>query len=77
MHLLKRPLLKRSPPSDNTKFQFGYLTKQNAAWAALGVNIFGSKFTPVDLVKDTDELFVVAYPSFNREGDVCLGQQQL
>ncbi|KIY93042.1 hypothetical protein MNEG_14921 [Monoraphidium neglectum] len=50
---------------DNTRFKFGYLTKQNAAWAALGINIFGSKFTPVDLVKDTDEMFVVAYPSFN------------
>jgi hypothetical protein len=41
------------------------LTKQNAAWAALGVNIFGSKFSPADLVQDSDELFVVAYPSFN------------
>jgi hypothetical protein len=37
--------------ADNTRFKFGYLTKQNAAWAALGINIFGSKFTPVDLVK--------------------------
>ena len=52
-------------PPESTKFRFGYLTKQNAAWAALGVNIFGSKFSPADLVKDDDEVFVVAYPSFN------------
>jgi hypothetical protein len=49
----------RAPP-DNTRFKFGVLTKQNAAWATLGVNIFGSKFSPADLVQDTDELFIVA-----------------
>lgn len=51
--------------TESTRFKFGYLTKQNAAWAALGVNVFGSKFSPADLVKEADELLVVAYPSFN------------
>ncbi|KAI8474885.1 MAG: hypothetical protein J3K34DRAFT_406110 [Monoraphidium minutum] len=55
----------RGPGPKGSKFKFGYLTKQNALWAAFGLNIFGEKFSPADLVKDSDELFVVAYPSFN------------
>ncbi|KAF5827075.1 hypothetical protein DUNSADRAFT_1385 [Dunaliella salina] len=39
---------------------------QNALWSALGVNIgLGQKFSPVQQVKDSDELFVIAYPHFN------------
>lgn len=49
-------------------FRWGYLTKQSAAWAVLGVN-FGSKFQPSDLAKDGDKMFVVAYPSFNPRGE--------
>jgi len=49
------------------EFRLGYLTKQSAAWAVLGVN-FGSKFQPSDLVKPSDKMFVVAYPSFNPRG---------
>ncbi|GBF90219.1 low PSII accumulation, chloroplastic [Raphidocelis subcapitata] len=49
---------------DSSRFKFGYLTKQNMIWSTLGVN-FGQKFSPADLVKDSDKLFVVAYPSFN------------
>ncbi len=52
-------------PPDNTRFKFGYLTKQNAIWSTLGLNLFGASFSPVDQVKDTDQLFVVGYPSFN------------
>jgi len=49
-----------------SQFKMGYLTKQNALWSALGVNIgLGQKFSPVQQVKDTDELFVIAYPHFN------------
>ncbi|KAG1676213.1 hypothetical protein FOA52_006430 [Chlamydomonas sp. UWO 241] len=47
----------------NTKFKLGYLTKQNAAWALFGVNF--DKWSPVQLVKETDKLLFVAYPSFN------------
>lgn len=56
---------------DDTSFRWGYLTKQSAAWAVLGVN-FGSKFQPSDLVKESDKMFVVAYPSFNPRGKQVL-----
>ena len=72
---LMPPLLpsRADPPSlplilpDGTGFKFGYLTKQNALWSTLGVNgLFGGKkFSPAELVQDSDELLVVAYPSFN------------
>lgn len=48
---------------DDTKWKMGYLTKQTAAWAMFGRNMGG--FNPAQLVKDSDEMFVVAYPSFN------------
>lgn len=54
---------------DDTSYKWGYLTKQSAAWAVLGVN-FGSKFQPSDLVKESDKMFVVAYPSFNPRGEL-------
>ncbi len=50
---------------DSSRFKLGYLTKQNAAWAVLGVNLFGAGFKPSQLVQDSDALFLVAYPSFN------------
>jgi hypothetical protein len=46
---------RRARPPEGTRFKFGYLTKQNAAWATLGVNIFGSRFSPVELCQDGDE----------------------
>lgn len=48
---------------DDSTFQLGYLTEQNAAWAVFG--FYKSAFDPIKMAKDTDELFVVAYPSFN------------
>jgi len=48
---------------DGDPFRYGYLTKQNAAWAMLGVNI--QKWSPADLTKPDDTLYLVAYPSFN------------
>ncbi|KAG2426666.1 hypothetical protein HXX76_012977 [Chlamydomonas incerta] len=51
------------PQFDDATFQLGYLTQQNAAWAMFG--FYKSAFDPVKLVKDTDDLLVVAYPSFN------------
>lgn len=42
-------------------FKYGYLTKQSAAWAVLGVN-FGNKFQPSSLTKDTDSMYVVSEP---------------
>jgi len=44
---------------DEAGFKYGYLTKQSAAWAVLGVN-FGNKFQPSSLTKDTDSMFVVS-----------------
>jgi hypothetical protein len=40
-------------------FKYGYLTKQSAAWAVLGVN-FGNQFQPSSLAKDTDSMYVVS-----------------
>ncbi len=37
------------PVFADTDFKMGYLTKQNAVWAALGVNL-GKRFSPVDQV---------------------------
>ncbi|KAG2451997.1 hypothetical protein HYH02_003039 [Chlamydomonas schloesseri] len=51
------------PKFEDETFQLGYLTQQNAAWAMFG--FYKSAFDPVKLVKDTDDLLVVAYPSFN------------
>eukprot|EP00198_Chlamydomonas_reinhardtii_P009381 XP_001698718.1 predicted protein [Chlamydomonas reinhardtii] len=51
------------PQFADVTFQLGYLTEQNAAWAMFG--FYKSAFDPVKLVKDTDDLLVVAYPSFN------------
>ncbi len=53
---------------NDVNYRMGYLTKQSAAWAMLGVN-FGNKFKPSDLAKDGDKMFVVAYPSFNPRGE--------
>ena len=52
---------------EQTPFRLGYLTQQNAVWGALGVNL-GGKFSPSQLVKGTDKIFVVAYPYFNPRG---------
>lgn len=46
----------------DTDFKYGYLTKQSAAWAVLGVN-FGNKFMPSSLAKDTDSMYVVSVSS--------------
>ncbi|GFR41574.1 hypothetical protein Agub_g2294, partial [Astrephomene gubernaculifera] len=51
------------PQFGDTAFQLGYLTQQNAAWAVFG--FYRSAFDPVKLVKNTDDLLVIAYPSFN------------
>lgn len=51
------------PKFEGVKYGMGYLTKQNPVWAALGVNL--EQFTPSQLVKDSDEIFLVAYPHFN------------
>ncbi|KXZ45439.1 hypothetical protein GPECTOR_54g179 [Gonium pectorale] len=51
------------PKFADAVFQLGYLTQQNAAWALFG--FYKSAFDPVNLVKDTDDLLVIAYPSFN------------
>ncbi|GAX83064.1 hypothetical protein CEUSTIGMA_g10490.t1 [Chlamydomonas eustigma] len=51
------------PQFADSRFQLGYLTKQNAAWALFGVNF--DKWSPAELVKDTDTLIIVAYPWFN------------
>ncbi|GIL78471.1 hypothetical protein Vretimale_17031 [Volvox reticuliferus] len=51
------------PKFGDAVFQLGYLTQQNAAWAVFG--FYKSAFDPVKLVKDTDDLLVIAYPSFN------------
>eukprot|EP00879_Flechtneria_rotunda_P006345 GHRR01006669.1.p1 GENE.GHRR01006669.1~~GHRR01006669.1.p1 ORF type:complete len:315 (+),score=91.74 GHRR01006669.1:319-1263(+) len=58
----------------STKFRLGYLTKQSAAWAVLGMNL-GNKFRPSDLVKDADKMFVVAYPSFNPREELSATRQ--
>ena len=52
---------------DTNLYKLGYLTKQNAAWAMLGMNL-GQAFKPSQLVKEGDKMFVVAYPSFNPRG---------
>lgn len=44
---------------DSDAFAYGYLTKQSAAWAVLGVN-FGNRFQPSSLAKDTDSMYVVS-----------------
>lgn len=49
-------------------FRLGYLVKQNALWAAVGFNLNMERFSPSQLVKDTDQLLLVAYPSFNPKG---------
>eukprot|EP00878_Enallax_costatus_P018746 GHUV01019751.1.p1 GENE.GHUV01019751.1~~GHUV01019751.1.p1 ORF type:complete len:174 (+),score=40.97 GHUV01019751.1:1439-1960(+) len=59
---------------DDSSYRWGYLTKQSAAWAVLGVN-FGSKFQPSDLAKDGDKMFVVAYPSFNPREELSATRQ--
>jgi hypothetical protein len=51
--------------TENTKFKFGVLTKQNALWSTIGVNLFGAAFDPAAVVRPEDELLFVAYPSFN------------
>eukprot|EP00775_Hariotina_reticulata_P008988 gene8988-9161_t len=56
------------------EFRLGYLTKQSAAWAVLGFN-FGSSFQPSDLVKPSDKMFVVAYPSFNPREELSATRQ--
>lgn len=43
----------------DASFKYGYLTKQSAAWAMLGVN-FGNKFQPSSLAQDTDSMYVVS-----------------
>jgi hypothetical protein len=43
----------------DANFKYGYLTKQSAAWAMLGVN-FGNKFNPSSLAQDTDSMYVVS-----------------
>jgi len=57
---------KLDPKFADTSFKMGYLTKTNAVWSTIGVNVgFGQKFSPVQQVKESDELFFVAYPHFN------------
>lgn len=51
-------------------FKYGYLCKQNALWAAIGFNV--DRFSPSVLVEEADEMFVVAYPSFNPKGTYML-----
>ncbi len=43
---------------DNTRYKLGYLTKQSVIWAVVGVD-FGQQFSPVQLVKDSDRMFVI------------------
>ena len=52
-------------------FKYGYLTKQSAAWAVLGVN-FGNKFQPSSLTQDADSMFVVGYGGGGGGGGVRL-----
>lgn len=56
------------PKFEDTSFKLGYLIKQNAGWALLGRNM--NQFRPSSLVKDTDEIFIVAYPTFNPRGEL-------
>ncbi|EFJ41431.1 hypothetical protein VOLCADRAFT_107711 [Volvox carteri f. nagariensis] len=56
------------PKFGDAVFQLGYLTQQNAAWAVFG--FYKSGFDPVKLVKDTDDMLVIAYPSFNPRGEL-------
>ncbi|PNH10484.1 hypothetical protein TSOC_002810, partial [Tetrabaena socialis] len=56
----RKPL---EPQFADATFQLGYLTQQNAAWAMFG--FYKSGFDPVQMIKDTDDLLVIAYPSFN------------
>lgn len=51
------------PKFADCRFQFGYLTKQSAVWALTGFNM--TQWSPVQLTKDTDKLFVIGYPFFN------------
>ncbi|KAJ9521690.1 hypothetical protein QJQ45_015380 [Haematococcus lacustris] len=54
------------PPFAGTAFKMGFLTKQNALWSAIGLNLgLGDKFSPVQQVSESDQVFVVAYPHFN------------
>lgn len=55
------------PARQGCGFKLGHLTQQSAAWALLGMNL-GSSFSPAAQLKDSDELLVVAYPSFNPRG---------
>lgn len=57
----------------DSRFALAYLTKQNAAWAMLGVNL--DKWSPAQLAKDTDEMFVVAYPSFNPREELAATEE--
>jgi len=59
---------------DTNLFKLGYLTKQNAAWAMLGLNL-GQAFKPSQLVKEGDKMFVVAYPSFNPREEMSAVRQ--
>lgn len=53
------------PIFTETRWNFGYLTKQSSLQlqGLIGINL--DKWNAAELVKDTDRLIVVAYPSFN------------
>jgi len=50
------------PVFDETKFKIDYLTQPSGL---LDIGIDLSRFNPADHTKDTDELFIVAYPHFD------------
>ena len=59
----------------DTRYKMGYLTRQNAAFS-LTTALFGSelrldKWSPADLVQDTDKLIIIAYPSFNPKEELA------
>ena len=53
------------PIFTDNRFKFGYLTKQSSLQiqGLIGINV--DQWNASELVKDTDRLIVVAYPSFN------------
>ena len=53
------------PIFTDTRWKFGYLTKQSSLQiqGLIGINL--DQWSAAELVKDTDRLIVIAYPSFN------------
>jgi hypothetical protein len=55
------------------RFQISYLTRPNALWSITGVNF--DKWSASGQVKSSDEVFVIAYPTFNAKEELKSARQ--